>query len=99
VLGLKLATWHYYADGKERSAWFDLGQGTILMLEDSGATTTPPQIGGWHLVALGIAPTTRSAWLTYLQAKGIAITAESAYSIYFNDPEGNRLALSHYPHS
>lgn len=52
---------------------------------------------GWHLLALTISAADRNDWRTRLAAAGIPITGESAYSLYFSDPEGNRLALSHYP--
>jgi len=52
---------------------------------------------GWHLMAFAIPATSRSAWRTHLEQAGVLIVHHTAYSLYVQDPEGNRLALSHFP--
>lgn len=104
VLGLRHIQTHRYASGLPRSVWYDLG-GVILMLERcegvpvEGETAIsedqPPP--GWHLLALTISLSSRAEWRARLEQAGVRITGESAYTIYFHDPENNRLALSHYP--
>lgn len=101
LLGLKERDRFYTPDGDLRSIWFDLGP-TILMLELSSTAdalySNPFQADtGYHLLALPIPANTRNAWRTYLEAKGVAIVHKTDFSLYIQDPEGNRLALSHYP--
>ncbi len=109
VLGLKIIQRHYDEFKQLRSVWMDL-QGTILMLEqmslpDSSANFLEKSIksdnleAGWYLLALEIAKSEREIWKTKLNQLGIQIIQESHYSLYFCDPEGNRLALSHYSDS
>lgn len=52
---------------------------------------------GYHLLAFAIEAADRAVWQTRLRDAGVVIGGESAYSIYLRDPEGNRVALSHYP--
>lgn len=59
-------------------------------------TRDMPEQSGLHLLAFTIAKNTRDTWQTHLKTNGISISHESDYSLYFNDPDGNRLALSHY---
>jgi catechol 2,3-dioxygenase-like lactoylglutathione lyase family enzyme len=107
ILGLRLITRHLDPEGKLRSVWLDL-DGVILMLERyEGATAegpagcqdlgNMPETGGWHLLALSIPASARASWKEKLARQGIPVVRESAYSIYFLDPEKNNLALSHYP--
>jgi catechol-2,3-dioxygenase len=97
LLGLEVLQRQTDSDGTIRSLWFDL-DGVILMLERwSGAAKAGPENPGWHLLALAIPAVDRNGWQDKLARAGVRITGESAYSIYFSDPEGNRLALSHYP--
>lgn len=108
VLGLRLITRHRDPDGKLRSVWLDL-QGVVLMLERCEGSTGKepaaekksggniPESRGWHLLALSIPAGARDSWKEKLARQGIPVVRESACSIYFLDPEGNNLALSHYP--
>lgn len=104
VLDLRVMQRHRDRNGSIRSVWFDLG-GVILMLERCEAVyqegkkgaSLDPAAAGWHLLALTIAPESRAQWQERLRCAGVRITGETAFSIYFCDPENNRLALSHYP--
>ncbi|MHB8789999.1 MAG: VOC family protein [Desulfobulbaceae bacterium] len=104
VLDLRVMQHQRDKNGSIRSVWFDLG-GVILMLEHCEAVTPEGEKGaplnpaptGWHLLALTIAPESRAQWRERLRCAGVRITGETAFSIYFCDPENNRLALSHYP--
>ena len=78
-----------------RSVWLALGD-AILMVERSSQggdaapfDSDPP---GLHLVALAIDPSEAPSW----RAR-VAVIKETAYTLYFADPEGNRVALSSYP--
>lgn len=93
VLGLKVSM--RQMDGTEpRSIWFDCGP-VVLMLEQA---KEGKKVGsGWHLVALQIDVSERLTWKKRLMDAGAKVTHETSYSLYFDDPEGNHLALSHYP--
>jgi glyoxylase I family protein len=96
--------------GAERSLWIEVGGGsgaaTFLALEVVPARADQPtaagdpgraQRPGHHLLALGIARSERAAWEARLRTAGVPVTGRSAFTLYFCDPEGNRLGLSHYP--
>ncbi|WP_434046597.1 MULTISPECIES: VOC family protein [Sorangium] len=100
VLGLPVVRRWADEAGAPRSVWLELGGGAFLAVERAAADgpTRADEAPGWHCVALGIAPAEREAWRCRLAARGVAIERESAYSMYARDPEGNLVALSHYPH-
>lgn len=94
-------TWHS-EDGELRGVWLRAGS-TRIVLERAAADLPgrPPEFGaaapGWHLVALEIPAGERIAWGERLREAGVAVVRESPWSLFFQDPEGNRLALTHYP--
>ena len=103
VLGLPvLKRWTDDA-GAPRSVWLGLGGGGFIAIERAGAgvgeegPVRADAAPGWHCVALGIAPEAREAWRARLEAAGVKVERESAYTLYARDPEGNLVALSHYP--
>ena len=106
VLGLPVVKRWPAADGPgERSIWVDTGDGVFLALEvvatgtnaaDDGARAGQP---GLHLVALRIAASERAAWEQRLAAAGVTIYQRTAFTLYVQDPEGNRVGLSSYPDS
>lgn len=89
VLGLGETTRHHDEAGL-RSVWLDL-DGAILMVERG-----EPGAGGWHLLALQIAPGRRDHWRNRLEHAG-CLTNTSAYTLYGKDPDGNGFGLSHHP--
>ena len=95
-LKLPLIQRHQDPSGNPRSTWLDLG-GVILMLER--ASSGERGAAGWHLLALRIDVAERAACEARLQQLGIPITGRTDFSLYFEDPEGNRLAYSHWPNS
>ena len=108
LLGLSVLRRWPAPDGGERSLWVGTGaaDGSFLALETVPADPRQPTAAeeparaarpGHHLLALRIARTERTAWEARLAAAGVAITGRSAFTLYFSDPEGNRLGLSHYP--
>lgn len=94
VLGLRVTR------RQEHALWLDAG-GTILMLERCvGAGALDPWASpapGPFVVALEIGAAERAGWLTRLEGAGVAVDHTSGFTIYFRDPWGCRLALSHYP--
>lgn len=91
---------------QDRSVWLGSGDGhgTFLALERASAeprtvesTAHDTERGGHHVLALRIAREQRGMFEARLAAAGVAVSGRTAYTIYFADPEGNRLGLSHYP--
>ena len=104
VLGLSVLRRWPREDGRpgDRSVWLSTGEGgQFIALEAcEGARPAPPfrdPAAGLHLVALRISAPERAAWEKLLQDAGIEIVHRSRWTIYFQDPEGNRIGLSHYP--
>jgi glyoxylase I family protein len=100
VLGLPvLRRWPALTGDGERSLWLDLGDGAFLAVERADeATPSRSEAGpGLHLVALAIEPGERSAWAARLEGAGHAVYQQTAHTLYTRDPEGNRVALSHWP--
>lgn len=101
VLGLRIERRWAETKGKgTRSIWLKLGHDQLLMLEkaDARGARRDEQGGGWHLLAFTIEAGERERIETQLAKRGIAIESRTDYTLYFRDPEGNRLALSHWPH-
>lgn len=100
VLGLPvLRRWPAHTGNGERSLWLDLGDGAFLAVERVDEPPLPKREGGagLHLVALAIEPGERSAWAARLEGAGHAVYQQTAHTLYTRDPEGNRVALSHWP--
>lgn len=99
VLGLPVVQRWADAAGAPRSVWLGLGGGGFLAVERAAADgpTRTDEAPGWHCVALGIAAGERAAWRGRIEAAGARVERESPYSMYVRDPEGNLVALSHYP--
>jgi catechol 2,3-dioxygenase-like lactoylglutathione lyase family enzyme len=76
--------------------WLDCA-GTLLMLEP--ASETEPEIDprSLELVAFAILPGDRARLEARLAAGGVSVEARTAFTLYFRDPDGRRVALSHYP--
>ena len=106
VLGLAVTKRWPAGDGTERSLWLDVGSGSFLALERADANADPPSEqpfydghAGWHLVALTIDVSARDEWERRLAAAGVTVVHRTDFTIYVRDPDGNRIGLSHYPHS
>jgi catechol 2,3-dioxygenase-like lactoylglutathione lyase family enzyme len=102
VLGLPVLRRWPREGGGDRSVWLSLGEGGgFLALEraDEAPTPAPWRDGkaGLHLIALRIAPSERRGWEDRLEAAGVLVVHRTRWSIYFHDPEGNRIGLSHHP--
>jgi glyoxylase I family protein len=83
-------------DTERGSFWLD-ARGVVLMVEQAepGEPLVPPH--GKELLAFAIDD--REAWRLRLAAAGIAIEAETPYTLYFRDPDGRRVAVSTYAFS
>lgn len=96
LLQLPLARRWHESDGTPRSVWLHIGT-SILMLEKA-TDSAPNQNAGWHLLALSMPAEERQQVLEYLAQNQIPITGQTSFTIYINDPEGNRIGLSSWPH-
>lgn len=100
VLGLEVLRRWPRPGGGDRSVWLALGDG-FLALERAEAPARP---GPWrdgqpglHLVALRIPREERAGWEERLAARDVPVVHRTRWSIFFRDPEGNRIGLSHHP--
>ena len=83
------------------SVWLEL-DGAILMLErctqEAQPTPWKSEQPGLFVLALQIEAGERAAFMARLQSNAVTLEHETKFSLYFRDPDGNRLAVSHYPH-
>jgi glyoxylase I family protein len=97
-----LREWHD-DKGALRSVWLRLSGDAFLALErcarppeTKGETWADRELG-YHLVAFRIAPGERLLWEQRLAERGVPIEHRTQWTVYFRDPEGNRIGLSHHP--
>jgi catechol 2,3-dioxygenase-like lactoylglutathione lyase family enzyme len=87
--------------GADRSVWLSTGKGFLALERASGPGAAAGSLedapAGWQVVALAIDRADRKAWEDRLAASGVAVARRSPFSIFFQDPEGNGVALSHWP--
>jgi catechol 2,3-dioxygenase-like lactoylglutathione lyase family enzyme len=91
LLGLEVTR----RDG-ERSVWLDAG-GTILMLERADEDEPTAAVGTKETLAFAVDPRARRAQKARLRDAGVTVEGETAFTTYFRDPDGRRIAVSHYP--
>jgi glyoxylase I family protein len=98
LFGLSETARHLSSDGTLRSIWLDLG-GALLMIERTSSETRHVEgVGqGLFLIAFRVSPAERTRLERELESRGHAIESRTTYSSYSRDPDGNRIAISHYP--
>ena len=106
VLGLTVLRRWPREGGGDKSVWLSVGgEPGFLALERAAEGTAAAGAGrpwrdgraGLHLLALRIAPGERLRWEERLAAAGVPVVHRTRWTIYFRDPEGNRIGLSHWP--
>jgi catechol 2,3-dioxygenase-like lactoylglutathione lyase family enzyme len=101
VLGLPVLRRWPRPEGGDRSVWLGLGGEAFLALERAGSIAPPPPWRdgrpGLHLLALRIPLGEREAWERRLGAAGVPVVDRTHWTLYLQDPEGNRIGLSHHP--
>jgi catechol 2,3-dioxygenase-like lactoylglutathione lyase family enzyme len=90
VLGLTVKERH-----GERSIWLEAGD-AILMLEHAEENEPKIPAGSMELLAFTIFPGEKKKRRARLEAAGVVIERETEFTIYFRDPDGRRLGLSHF---
>ncbi|MCB1325324.1 MAG: VOC family protein [Spirochaetales bacterium] len=100
VLGLeRLYMRQNQEDAATESVWLGNESGPILMIERATRLQSAPQDffekpSGLYMIALQISAGDRPAWETHLQKNRVTIVHQTDYTMYFVDPEGNRIGLS-----
>jgi glyoxylase I family protein len=98
VLGLSELKRFHRDDGTLRSIWVSVGAGTRDFIAiESSPSDEPAGILGYSMVALRIAPESRSLMIDRLSRHGVVIEKQTEWTMYVRDPEGNLVGLSHYP--
>jgi len=110
IFDLEERTRHHYEGGKLRSIWLDMG-GPILMIEHAKSlegvrkeVATKARLQPSNAVGEGVFLLTftaadaaaRRAVEARAERAGQPIESRTEFSSYFRDPEGNRVAVSHY---
>jgi catechol-2,3-dioxygenase len=76
--------------------WLQAGEAR-LMIEPRGDGEPPVAQGEMDLVAFAIEPSERAGFEARLASHGVVIEGSTAFSVYFRDPDGRRVGVSHYP--
>lgn len=101
VLGLPELARHQFPDGSARSIWLGLPGGAFLALEQiEDIAPAPNRLAdrlGYCVLALRIWRDERSQIIEELHRRGVGIVHQTRWTIYIEDPEGNRVGLSHHP--
>ena len=79
----------------DRSVWLGVGD-AILMLEraEVGEPDVPP--GSMDFVAFDVEKDARIGYLARLAEAGVAVEHQTEFTLYFRDPDGRRVGISHY---
>lgn len=99
AFGLSEVRRHSGEGGELRSVWLDLG-GALLMIEATVAPARPIVEGvgsGLFLIALRVPVEERAAFERRIEQLGQRIESRTPFTSYARDPDGNRIAVSHYP--
>jgi glyoxylase I family protein len=82
----------------KRSTWLD-ASGTIVMIEPRGKNEPAVPRGSLELVAFGASKRAHAVLVKKVAEKfgSEAIEASTDFTSYFRDPDGRRVAISHYP--
>lgn len=96
ALGLPELARNRNAEGGLRSVWLSLAASA-----DPSAGFLAVEAGdelGPAMIALRIHAADREALLARLQARAVTVQKQTRWTIYVEDPAGNRVGFSHHPH-
>jgi glyoxylase I family protein len=91
LLGLQVTRRH-----GDFSVWLSSGEATV-MIERATESEPPIPPGSMEILAFAIDAKDREATIARLREASVAIEAESPFTLYFRDPDGRRVGLSHFP--
>ena len=99
LLGLSVSMRWQDDLGAPRSVWLAMDGEAFLAIEKAHASspTRVDEAPGLHCLALAIAAEDRETWREKLLSAGASVERETSFSLYTRDPDGNLVALSHYP--
>lgn len=83
-----------------RSVWLRSGTAIVALERCRGTVRPEPwrsEEPGLHLLALQIFLHNRDKWHAWFAHWGVPVVLETAWTMYVEDPEGNRIGLSHFP--
>ncbi len=91
----------YRDDGELRSIWISTRNDGVATRHDFLAIEAidgdlSRASSGFCMVALSIAEEEKASVILRLRSKGVAIEKHTQWTVYFRDPEGNLMGLSHY---
>lgn len=78
------------------SVWLGLGD-AVLMIEQAPPGEAVYEARLSDLVAFSVDDDGRARVRAALAEGGVAVEGETAYSLYFRDPDGRRIGVSTYP--
>lgn len=79
----------------EGRVWLRIGD-AILMLETAQEGEPEIPANCKEFIAFAIPANERQRWRNNIVASGCSIEAETPHTLYFRDPDGRRVGLSHY---
>jgi len=79
----------------ERSVWLDAGE-AIVMLERADAGEPKIPEGSREFLAFAIMADEKLFFTDRLKAGGVSVEHATEFTIYFRDPDGRRIGLSHF---
>ena len=97
VLGLAAARRNEDTRGL-RSIWVTCGEALLMIERATGARSRPKfdaDPPALHLLALTIDAAQRTSWRQRLEDAGYPVAHETEFTLYTQDPEGNRIGLCH----
>ena len=80
---------------EQRAVWFQIGTG-VLMLEIAEAGEPAVPAGSMELLCFPIEGSDLASFRERLAEAGVAVEAETPFTLYFRDPDGRRLGVSTY---
>ncbi len=82
--------------GGASSVWLQAGDAWVMLEQAEAGEPGVPE-GTRELVAFALSPEELASFERRLGEQGVPIEARTAFTIYFRDPDGRRVGLSHYP--
>ena len=76
--------------------WLGLGS-AVLMIERAGPDEPPVSPQDLALIAFAVTPEDQVRLRARLAERGVTVESETAWTLYFRDPDGRRLGVSTYP--